>query len=131
MEEELDKQPLNTHDILEKEKEKKLREAPILPYMWKKGQSGNPAGRPKGKTMKEYARDLLECQTEEERQEFLHGLPKEIIWKMAEGNPDSKTEETGVTRVLLIDKELAPLYGIRTTQETNGSSQEPNEVQGS
>lgn len=66
----------------------------ILPFMWKKGQSGNPAGRPKGKTMKEYARELLECQTEEERQDFLHGLPKEIIWKMAEGNPESKTDIT-------------------------------------
>lgn len=77
---------------------------PLLPYMWKKGQSGNPAGRTKGKTMKEYARELLEAQTEEERQDFLHGLPKETIWKMAEGNPESKSEvkqETTITPVLV------------------------------
>lgn len=86
--EKTDNQPQNTQEP------KKLREAPLLPFMWKKGQSGNPAGRPKGKTMKEYARELLECQSEEERQEFLHGLPKEIIWKMAEGNPDNKTDLT-------------------------------------
>ena len=70
----------------------------IAPYMWKKGQSGNPAGRPKGKTMKEYARELLETQTDEERQEFLHGIPKIDIWKLAEGNPkndlDIKSDET-------------------------------------
>ena len=66
--------------------------APLLPYCWKKGQSGNPAGRPRGKTMKEYAKELLACQTEEERQEFLHAIPKTDIWKMAEGNPESKVE---------------------------------------
>jgi len=66
----------------------------LAPFQWKKGQSGNIAGRPKGKTMKEYARELLERQTEEERQEFLHGLPKEIIWKMAEGNPKQDTDVT-------------------------------------
>jgi len=90
-------------DIIEEEipekQSKNSRIAPLLPYQWKKGQSGNPAGRPKGKTMKEYARDLLSCQTEEERQEFLHGLPKEVIWKMAEGAPkqDNDLKVTGLT----------------------------------
>lgn len=30
------------------------------PYKWKKGQSGNPSGRPKVKTLPEYAREYLE-----------------------------------------------------------------------
>lgn len=81
-EENIDNQPKNS------------RITPLLPYQWKKGQSGNPEGRPKGKTMKEYAKELLACQSEEERQEFLQGLSKETIWKMAEGNPESKTDIT-------------------------------------
>ena len=47
------------------------------------------------------------------------------------GQASQKIDNSGTTKVILIDKELAPLYGIRTTQEADGSSQEPNEVQGS
>jgi hypothetical protein len=35
----------------DEEVEKQPRITPLLPYMRKKGQSGNPAGRPKGKTI--------------------------------------------------------------------------------
>lgn len=64
------------------------------PWLWKKGQSGNIMGRPKGKTMKEYARQYLERMTDEERDEWLEGLPKEIIWKMSEGNPKQDADIT-------------------------------------
>lgn len=93
------------------------------------GVSGNPSGRPKG-TLKDYVRKKFMEMSDEEKAEWLKenkilGIDQ---WKMGEGNPDSKTEATGQVQVLLIDKELAGLYGIRTAQETDGSSQEPNKV---
>lgn len=61
---------------------------------WKKGFSGNLKGRKKGKTMKEWARDYISRMTDEERDEFMDGMEKEVIWKMAEGNPDNKSDLT-------------------------------------
>lgn len=62
---------------------------------WKPGQSGNPKGRPKGKTMKEYARDYLARMTSKERIQFLKSMSPEFVWRMAEGNPDNKSDIKG------------------------------------
>lgn len=74
------------------EKQGKNKVDYIKPYMWKKGQSGNIMGRPPGKTMKEYARQYLERMTDEERDEWLDGLDKNIIWEMGEGKASQKLE---------------------------------------
>jgi len=84
---------------------KKQRGENIVKFQWKPGQSGNPAGRPKGKTMKEYAKDYLSNMSEEERIDFLNSLDPDIVWKMAEGNPHSTTDVTSG------DKPI-PLLGV-------------------
>lgn len=74
----------------------------LKPWLWKKGQSGNLAGRPKGVTLKEYAKDFLARMTDEERDAFMDGLNKETIWKMAEGNPETKTDLTSGGQAFII-----------------------------
>lgn len=65
----------------------------LQPHVFKKGQIANPNGRPKGSiSLKQYAKQMLESMTYEERMDYLEGLPKDFIWQMAEGKPDTKTE---------------------------------------
>lgn len=54
----------------------------------------NPKGRPKGKTLKEFAREMLMTMDDEEKREYMSTLPREIVWKMAEGNPANATDLT-------------------------------------
>lgn len=67
----------------------------LIPYQWKKGQSGNPNGRPKGKTLKEFAREYLESLPDDEKIDYLSSLPTELVWKMAEGNPQTDVTSKG------------------------------------
>ena len=77
------------------------------PWLFKKGQTPGP-GRPKGsgKSLKEYAREYLADMTPEERLDYLDGLPKDIIWKMAEGNPDNKVKGDADSPITLILQDI-------------------------
>lgn len=67
----------------------------LKPWQFKPGQSGNPGGKPKGTiSMKQYAQRYLREMTDEEKDKFMEGLDKVDIWKLAEGNPENRTDIT-------------------------------------
>lgn len=116
--------------VLESGKQQeKQQEHHLKPWQFKPGQSGNPSGRPKGSvSLKQYAKNMLLSMTDNERQEFMKGLPKDKIWEMAEGKPKQETELSGS---LTISEVLDQLENGPTTSgqdvEDQSSVQDPEQ----
>ena len=55
--------------------------------------------------MKEFAREFLTSKTTEEKIKFLNSLSKDIVWKMAEGNPSNEVDITSANQPIVISIE--------------------------
>lgn len=72
------------------------------------GVSGNPAGRPKGQTLKEFARELYLMKTYEEKKAYIENLEEKkpgFAWEMAEGKAKQDLDLSGeiTSKIINID----------------------------
>ncbi len=98
----------------------------------------NPAGRPKGVSLKEYAKRKLEWMTDEQKETFLKGVAKDFIWKMAEGMPSSEFKHTGdfkntnieITDQIISNTESEIISRLKIQHDEGGDSpiEEPTDI---
>jgi len=74
------------------EKQGEIKRRPDGTY--EKGVSGNPAGRPPGKSLKEFWKERFAAMTDEEKAEFSKKVAPELLWQMAEGRPRQDSDIT-------------------------------------
>lgn len=84
---------------------------------------GHPGmgGRPKGKTLKEYARDYYMLKTDEEKREYIEKLEEKkpgFAWTMAEGQPDTKTDITSAGLPII---QVAEAIANKNVSPTSGT----------
>lgn len=74
----------------------------LYPYQFKKGQVANPGGKPKGMSMKHFAREYLSKMTYKQRMAFMASLDPYDVWRMSEGNPsEDKNIQISVPKPIL------------------------------
>ncbi len=60
-------------------------------------------GRPKGQSLKEFARQYLMDLPEKDKREYLAAIPKEMVWRMSEGNPAQEQELKGNITIEMVN----------------------------
>ena len=102
------------------------------------GNTANPNGRPKGKTLKEFQAELFRLMTDEEKLKWLdeHKVSVELRWKMAEGNPKNDVELSGSVNIsnVLDEIEHGPTPEGQTVEDKQslqdpGQEEKPDQVQ--
>lgn len=74
--------------------DKQQNNSRVIGKPFPKGVSGNPAGRPKGSTLKEYQAKRYREMEDDEKEEELKTMSSELKWRMSEGNPHQTEEKT-------------------------------------
>lgn len=89
-----------------KEQPQSSKASHLAPFQFKKGQSGNPMGRPPGRSLKDRAKAYLAGLTDDEAVEYFEGMNKRDVWEMAEGKAKQDVEVSGemTSKVVRIDE---------------------------
>jgi len=86
-------------------------------YQWQKGQSGNITGGNQHKQkFKAFLSEFLENMSPEDKAKYAENLGAEFVIRMAEGNPETKTDITSGGRPLILPSELMKKYNVETNE---------------